>query len=274
MKSFPKFNRRGILTVGIGLLAGGCDRFASSTAGQKTFDGAETLSYKAQRLLIGGKSLAPEFTEADISTFFKPNGSIDPKDTQYRRLVRDKFVSWKLTIDGLVATPRSFTLADLRALPARTQNTRHDCVEGWSCIAKWKGPPLSVLLDAVKPKPEARFVVFHCFDSLGADQTVGSAKDQDADESDDEVIGTQPRYYESIDFVDARHPQTILAYEMNDAPLPVAHGAPLRVRIERQLGYKMAKYISRIEIVDDLSSLGEGRGGYWEDLGYDWYAGV
>jgi DMSO/TMAO reductase YedYZ molybdopterin-dependent catalytic subunit len=141
-------------------------------------------------------------------------------------------------------------------MPARTQITRHDCVEGWSCIAKWTGTPLGLLLDAAGPSPSARYAVFSCFDTL-------------------ENGFTGPiRYYESIDLHDARHPQTILAYGMNDQPLPVANGAPLRVRVERQLGYKMAKYISRITLADSLEGFGDGGGGYWEDRGYEWFAGI
>jgi DMSO/TMAO reductase YedYZ molybdopterin-dependent catalytic subunit len=147
----------------------------------------------------------------------------------------------------------SFSLAQLRAMPARTQITRHDCVEGWSAIGKWKGANLGNVLSLVRPNPSARYVVFHCADPM-----------DDAD----------TKYYESIDMEDAYHPQTILAYELNDSTLPIANGAPIRVRIERQLGYKMAKYIMRIELVDSFASIGAGHGGYWEDQGYEWYAGI
>jgi DMSO/TMAO reductase YedYZ molybdopterin-dependent catalytic subunit len=150
----------------------------------------------------------------------------------------------------------SFSLAELRNMPERSQITRHDCVEGWSCIAKWSGVPLARVLDEARVKPEARFVVFHCFDSMNLG-----------------LSGAAP-YYESIDLIDARHPQTILAYGCNDQPLPVANGAPVRVRIERQLGYKMAKYIKSIEVVSTLQPFGRGKGGFWEDLGYEWYAGI
>ena len=141
-------------------------------------------------------------------------------------------------------------------MPARTQITRHDCVEGWSCIGKWSGVQLAAVLDKVKLKPEARYVVFTCADEL----------ERTAD-------GTG-RYYESVDLEDAYHPQTILAYDMNGQTLTVPHGAPLRVRVERQLGYKMAKYLMRIDAVSELKSLGRGQGGFWPDRGYDWYAGV
>jgi DMSO/TMAO reductase YedYZ molybdopterin-dependent catalytic subunit len=146
-------------------------------------------------------------------------------------------------------------------LPARTQITRHDCVEGWSCIGKWTGVPLSEILSRAGVRPEARFIVFHCADTL----------------DDGGGFGVDPesiRYYESIDLIDAAHPQTILAYDMNGKPLTVPHGAPLRLRLERQLGYKMAKYITRIELVQNFADLHGGRGGYWEDRGYEWYAGI
>ena len=150
--------------------------------------------------------------------------------------------------------PATFTLAQLRELPSRTQITRHDCVEGWSAIGKWKGVKLSALLDAVQPKPEARFVVFHCADPM-------------------EANGASP-YYESIDMDDAYHAQTILAYELNDKTLPVQNGAPIRLRVERQLGYKHAKYIMRVELVSSFDKIAGGKGGYWEDNGYEWYAGI
>ena len=144
------------------------------------------------------------------------------------------------------------TLADLAALPRVEQITRHTCVEGWSAIGKWTGLPLANLLDQVGLQPTARYLVLHCADDFNG----------------------QP-YYESIDLVDAFHPQTILAYSMNDQPRSVGHGAPLRLRVERQLGYKQAKYIMRIEAVASLTEIGLGKGGFWEDnIGYDWYAGI
>jgi DMSO/TMAO reductase YedYZ molybdopterin-dependent catalytic subunit len=141
-------------------------------------------------------------------------------------------------------------------MPSRTQITRHDCVEGWSCIGKWKGVPLAAVLDRARLKPAARYIVFYCADALG----------QSGTEAD--------KYYESIDLADAFHVQTILAYEMNDQVLPIPHGAPLRLRVERQLGYKMAKYVMRIEAVGSFGGILGGQGGFWEDRGYDWYAGI
>jgi DMSO/TMAO reductase YedYZ molybdopterin-dependent catalytic subunit len=287
MKRLFRWDRRGFLAGGASLLLAGCDRAAETEPMQRAFQGAEDLSYKAQRLLIGADRLAPEFTETDISKSFRANGSIDPKAPSYRRLVREQFATWRLIVDGLVERPRDYSLADLRALPSRTQITRHDCVEGWSCIGKWKGALLASLLDEVKPQPQARYVVFHCADQLGADEIQGGAQgganddysgqddpDDQAPQQGGSLDGASNPYYETIDMVDARHPQTILAYEMNDAILPVAHGAPLRLRLERQLGYKMPKYIMRIELAESFKDIGLGKGGYWEDRGYDWYAGI
>ena len=203
--------------------------------------------------MTGSNALAREYAETDISSEFRANGTIEPSDPDYQRLAESGFMDWRLEVGGLVARPGSFSLSELKELPSRTQITRHDCVEGWSCIGKWKGVRLAALLDLVEARPEARYVMFFCADAM--------------DLSGD-------KYYESIDLDGAYHPQTILAYEMNDLPLPIAHGAPLRLRAERQLGYKMAKYIMRIELVADFSQIGDGKGGYWEDQGYEWWAGI
>jgi DMSO/TMAO reductase YedYZ molybdopterin-dependent catalytic subunit len=209
------------------------------------------LAYRIQRL-IGGNALAPEFSESEMSPVFRTNGNIDPDSSDYKKLAAGNFSDWQLRVDGLVSTPASYSLAQLRAMPSRSQITRHDCVEGWSAIGKWTGVQLGYLLKQVGLQPNARFVVFHCADRF--DETP---------------------YYESVDLVDAFHPQTLLAYAMNDEPLSIGHGAPLRLRVERQLGYKHAKYIMRIEAVAVLSGIGGGRGGFWEDEGdYDWYAGI
>ena len=248
-------SRRSILR-GVSLLSAmgltGCGQGISESPWlQRLLSSAESLTFRVQRLLGSARALAPEFKEGDISPLFKANGSIDPPDPAYRALAAGGFADWRLEVGGLVETPLSLSLSALRARPSRTQITRHDCVEGWSCIGKWKGAPLGALLAEAKPLPEARYVVFYCADTLhGA------------------------KYYESIDLEDAYHPQTILAYEMNDAPLTVAHGAPVRVRLERMLGYKMAKYIMRVAVVRDLTDIGGGKGGFWPDRGYEWYAGI
>jgi DMSO/TMAO reductase YedYZ molybdopterin-dependent catalytic subunit len=250
---------RALAAIG-GLALSGCDRLTSKPRFRSVLETANSLTYKVQRLLIGADRLAPEYSEADISPAFRPNGSTDPQDGEYVNHVGNHFANWRLKVHGLVEHELSLSLAELRALPARTQITRHDCVEGWSCIGKWTGVPLSQILSGAGVKPEARFVVFHCADTL----------DDGGDSNDPESI----RYYESIDLIDAAHPQTILAYHMNGKLLTVPYGAPLRLRLERQLGYKMAKYLMRIELVQSVADLHGGRGGYWEDRGYQWYAGI
>jgi DMSO/TMAO reductase YedYZ molybdopterin-dependent catalytic subunit len=258
MKPDEIFPRRrfllGALSGAGALLLSGCDRLASTAWFQKTLDAGETLTRTAQRLVIPRKAMAQEFSEADLSPQFRSNGTAVPRNAQYQALAMAGFAPYKLDVGGLVERPTSFSLADLRALPSRTQITRHDCVEGWSAIGKWKGAKLGALLDAVQPKSNARYVVFHCADPMEND-------------------GTSP-YYESIDFEDAYHPQTILAYELNDKTLPVPNGAPIRLRVERQLGYKHAKYVMKIELVDTFANIAGGKGGYWEDQGYQWYAGI
>ncbi|MNI50549.1 Sulfoxide reductase catalytic subunit YedY precursor [compost metagenome] len=179
-----------------------------------------------------------------------------PDGAQYQQLLSAQFSQWQLEVGGLVERPSKFSLAALKAMPARSQITRHDCVEGWSAIGQWTGVPLAAVLDKVGLKPEARYIVFHCADEY------------------EKTLDGSGWYYESIDLVDAFHPQTILAHSMNGRDLEVAHGAPLRLRVERQLGYKQAKYLMRIEAVADFSRLYGGNGGFWEDRGYEWYAGI
>ena len=251
-------NRRQFLlraTGAFGLLfTAGCEKLSRTEWFPKVLSAGEKLSSGAQHLITSRKSMAQEFSEADRSPTFRSNGTAEPDSDDYRALAAGGFADYRLEVGGLVAQPASFSLAELRALPSRTQITRHDCVEGWSAIAKWKGARLAALLETVRPKPEARFVMFHCADPMEDD-------------------GTSP-YYESIDLEDAFHPQTILAYEMNDAALPVANGAPIRLRVERQLGYKHAKYVMRIELVESFAMIAGGKGGYWEDQGYQWFAGI
>ncbi len=221
--------------------------------------GAEGLTYRSQRSLIGRQALAREYTEADISVRFKANGSQDPNNLppDYMELAADGYAGWRLQVDGLVMNPMSFSLADLRALNARTQITRHDCVEGWSAIGSWTGPPLSAVLDRVGLRPEARFIVFHC-----------------ADEMLRYIEGTghllrEHRSHRCVPSAD--HPRL---RDERRSRCRLKHGAPLRLRVERQLGYKMAKFITRIEAVDRFDNIRGGGGGYWEDNGYEWYAGI
>lgn len=238
------------------LALGGCDALAQNEDIGSMLRSAEKLTMRAQRLLLGRGALAREFSASDISPSFRINGTRMPGGDAYAAMLDSQFANWRLKIDGLVARPLELSLADLKRLPARTQITRHDCVEGWSAIGQWTGVPLGVLLRSVGLLPSARFAVFHCADEL------------------EMTLDGSGRYYESLDLIDAFHPQTILAYAMNGADLTVGHGAPLRLRVERQLGYKQAKYLMRIEIVDSFSALWGGKGGFWEDRGYEWYAGI
>ncbi len=233
----------------------GCDRLNRSPSFQRVLVAAERLNLATQRLMLSDTSLAPEYALGDLSRSFKANGSIHPASPDYNRLLETGFADWRLSFDGLVRHPLSLSLQELKALPARTQITRHDCVEGWSAIGQWTGTPLKLLVAAAGLLPQARYLVFHCADNLGG-------------------AGPGGLYYETIDLEDAVHPQTILAWAMNGRALPVAHGAPLRLRVERQLGYKMAKYVMRIEAVDSYAHIGQGKGGFWEDRGYAWYAGI
>ena len=255
----PKLSRRSLLKAAGGMgaaLLAGCDQITENPTARRIFDSAETLNSGVQRAL-GRNSLAAEFSEADLSPAFRANGTTDPEPAAYKALVKEGFASWRLQVGGLVERPASLSLSDLRALPSRTQITRHDCVEGWSCIGKWTGARLGALLAQVQLKPSARYLVFQCADELQGGGLSG-----------------QVPYYESIDLDDAFHEQTILAYDMNSRELPVAHGAPLRLRVERQLGYKHAKYVMSIEAVESFESIGGGNGSYWADNGYSWYAGI
>ncbi|AOH83053.1 molybdopterin-binding protein [Sphingomonas panacis] len=247
--------RRALVTGGAasaGLLLSGCDQVAQVPALRKILFSGEIMNMGLQRALSNRDALAPEFSATEMSPRFRVNGTHNPNTPDYTAMVAENFAHWRLQVGGLVATPLSLSIAQLRGLPARTQITRHDCVEGWSAIGKWHGPRLATLLTAAGIRDTARYVVFTCAD----------------------LYGGAP-YYESIDLVDAFHPQTILAWALNDHVLDVGHGAPVRLRVERQLGYKHAKYVMRIDAVDSLAKTGLGKGGYWEDhVDYDWYAGI
>lgn len=244
--------RRSALIGGTGLLLAGCDRIVASPAVRDVLSLGELANRSAQRLVTDRNALAPEFTRADLSPRFRQNGTRMPRSAEYAAHVAESFVNWRLTVDGLVARPFSMTMAQLRAAPQRTQITRHDCVEGWSAIGEWTGVPLGLLLRQAGLSASARYLVLHCADDFSG-----------------------VPYYESIDMIDAFHPQTILAHTMNGAPLPVGNGAPVRLRVERQLGYKHAKYLTRVQAVESLAGIHGGKGGYWEDRsGYQWYAGI
>lgn len=208
----------------------------------------ETLSRLSHRALLSGNPLAREFSVSDISAPFPTIGTVMPEGELYQRQLANRFVDWKLPIDGLVSRPLTLSLADLKQFPARTQITAHSCERGWTAIAQWTGVQLSRVLELVTPLAKARYVVVHCADG----------------------------WYDTftLDHFEALHPQTILAYGMNDADLPTAHGAPVRLRVERQLGYKSLKFITRIQLAERFDDIGRGYGSFAADLGYQWYAGI
>lgn len=247
----PDLHRRNFLAITLAALTAGCSKIGESAWFDKAVDRAESWHRGIHRTLGGRPAMAPEFTAADISPYFRGNGSREVDSDAYRASAERGFADWRLAIGGLVERPLVLSMEDIRALPQRTQITRHDCVEGWSAIGQWTGPQLSTILAAAGVRGEARYAVFRCADKLyGAD------------------------YYESCDMDDALHPQTLIAHQLNGEPLPIRNGAPLRLRIERQLGYKHAKYLTGIDLVASLDGIHGGKGGFWEDRGYQWYAGI
>jgi DMSO/TMAO reductase YedYZ molybdopterin-dependent catalytic subunit len=252
MKNNELITRRTVLLAGLtsvgGLLLSGCSRKLPPTYGNILRMG-DTLTYAAHQALLPGESLVREYTYKDISSF-PAIGNTNPGDPDkpnssepYRNLQRGGFADWRLSIEGLVARPGSFSLADLKRFPSRTQITRHTCEEGWSAIAEWTGVPLSRVLDAAGMLPTARFVSFYSYDD----------------------------WADSIDMLDALHPQTLLAYGMNGRDLSMPHGAPLRLRVERQMGYKSMKYLQRIVVTDEFDD--GGKKGNIQN-GWSWYAGI
>ena len=244
--------RRLLGSLAAGGLLSGCDRLGQSETVRKALFSAEDAHRFLQRSLTDRAALAKEFRPDQLSPVFRTNGTNNPNTSEYQALAADRFASWRLVVNGLVSRPQSLTLAQLRSMPRRDQITRHDCVEGWSAIGQWHGTPLKLVLEQAGLRSSARYIVFHCADHYGA----------------------RP-YYESVDLFDAFHPQTIMAWGMNGHMLDIGHGAPVRLRAERHLGYKHAKYVMRVEAVASLDGIHGGKGGLWEDIaGYEWYAGI
>jgi len=241
-----------LMMAGAALLSG-CSGIATSLTDNAKFHSVLELPEKLNFALLGhGQPLAREYGERDIAADFRHNGFDPPSSPQYQRWSQDDWRGYRLFVSGLVERPRSYDLATLQHKFARySQITRHDCVEGWSVIGKWTGARLGEVLADCMPLPQARFVVFRCMDDDGA--------------------GTQ--YYESLDLHQAAHPQALLAYGLNDRPVPVKNGAPVRLRVPTQLGYKSAKHVQHIELVAGLGGP-NGKGGYWEDQNYEWFAGI
>jgi len=217
----------------------------------------ETLTYAAHRLFTSHHSLAREFRQSDISKLAPVKGDPPVNDT-YSRLLARGFTDWRLKIDGLVARPSFFSLADLKRFPSQNHIFHQACEEGWSFIAEWTGVPLSYVLNLVGVLPQANYVVFFGFDT-------------NWDAADTRNIRGK---WNSIDMADAWHPQTLLAYGMNGQDLPTSHGAPLRLRVPRQLGGKSTKYLARILVTDKVSNIGKGYGSEGPERGFSWYAGI
>ena len=248
-------SRRTLIKTGLGAVAaaGGlgaavrlADRFGLIPANHRGIYGlSETLTYAGQRLLTKLPSMAREFDRSHISTVSPVNGEA-PRTEPYQRLLTGGFADWRLTIDGMVARPGSFSLAELKSFPSRSQITHQACEEGWSFIAEWTGVPLSYVLERVGIHPNAKYVFFFAFDD----------------------------WWDSIDMDDALHPQTLLAYAMNGPDMPIDHGAPLRLKVSRQLGYKSLKYLSKITVTNTAKGIRDGLGSGSPADGYSWYAGI
>nr|WP_082836046.1 molybdopterin-dependent oxidoreductase [Croceicoccus bisphenolivorans] len=244
--------RKLIAGLGAGLTLGGCQKILETGPVDGFAQSLDLFTRDAQRLVTSRDALAREYSAAERSPDFRANGSRTVDTPEYRRHLAQGFSGWRLAVGGMVARPLSLSIADLQHMPARTQITRHDCVEGWSAIGQWTGTPLSHLLKLAGVSDKARYVLFRCADRYG-----------------------DTPYYESVDMIEALHPQTIMAWRMNGQPLPERHGAPLRLRVERQLGYKHAKYVTGIEAIADYRDIAGGKGGFWEDrAGYQWWAGI
>jgi DMSO/TMAO reductase YedYZ molybdopterin-dependent catalytic subunit len=250
-----RMSRRKLIGTGLAAAAGACGLGVAERVADRyglippdpggVYGAGETLTYAAQRLLMSRHSLAREFNRSDISKVLPVNGEV-PENESYQRLMAGGFADWRLRVDGLIARPVSFSLAELKRLPSRTQVTHQACEEGWSFIAEWTGVPLSYVLNLAGVHPKAKYVAFFPFDVN----------------------------WDSLDMDDAWHPQTLLAYAMNGEELPAPHGAPIRLRVARQLGYKSVKYLSRITVTDTLRNIGSGLGSISPDIGYSWYAGI
>jgi len=248
-------SRRKLITTGLAATAGAAGLGVAARLAEKyglippdhagIYGLGETLTYASQRLLTR-HSLAREFSRSQISKPPFPN-EMAPLNDAYKRLQAGGFADWRLSVDGMVARPASFSLHQLKSYPSQSQITMVQCEEGWSYIAEWIGVPLSRVLEAVEVHPQARYVVY---------------------------FSIEPGWWDSIDMADALHPQTFLAYGMNGAELPTGNGGPLRLRVPRQLGYKSVKFVTHMTVTDSLKGFGKGLGSASPESGYAWYAGI
>jgi DMSO/TMAO reductase YedYZ molybdopterin-dependent catalytic subunit len=250
-----RISRRKLITTGIAAAAGASGVVVAAKLAQRHglippdgrgfYGPGETLTYAAQRIL-NRHAMAREFSRSQISTNPFAN-EVDPLGAEFQRMQATGFAGWRLVVDGLVARPASFSVAEIKSFPASSHVTMIGCEEGWTYIAEWTGTPLSYILDRVGTLPQARYVVYHSF---------------------------QPDWWESIDMADALHPQTLVAHRMNGGELSVPFGGPLRLRVPRQLGYKSVKYVNHLTVTDNLKPFGKGLGGLAAEAGYAWYAGI
>ncbi len=251
-----KVSRRKIITTGLATVAGVsglmvaakiADRYGLLAPDHGGILGAgEALTYGAMRVLTAHHSMAREFNRSEISKIHPVNG-LHPKSEAYQRMANGNFQDYRLTVDGLVARPASFSLDELKRMPSRTDITHQACEEGWSFIAEWTGVPLSYVLNYVGTQPHAKWAVFHTF---------------------------QTDWWDSLDMPEVLHPQTLVAYNMNGDDIPLDYGAPVRLRVPRQLGYKSLKFLTTITITDSLKNVGDGQGSPSPAAGYSWYAGI
>lgn len=250
-----KISRRKLITTGVAAAAGASGLAVAAKVAQRhglippdgggLYGPGETLTYAAQRLL-NSHAMAREFSREQISKDPFAN-EVDPLGNEFQRLQAGGFADWRLVVDGMVARPTSFSVAEIKSFPARSQITIIGCEEGWTYVAEWTGVPLSYILERVGTLAQVQYVVYRSI---------------------------QDDWWESIDMADAMHPQTVVAHGMNGGELPVPFGGPLRLRVSRQLGYKSVKYINRVTLTDNLRAFGKGLGGANSDAGYAWYAGI
>ena len=232
-----------------GLLLTGCSReaFVPPRVRGGLTGAADVLTMSTNRLLLLGQQQAREYPRSEIADPFPTWNQTNPRNAEYQRHRSERFSNWRLPISGLVGRPIELSLAEITSLPARTQVTAHVCEQGWSAIGEWTGTPLQRVLDAAGGVTSAaRYVVVDTFDG----------------------------WYEGYDLFEVEHPQTILAYGLNGRDLPTGNGAPLRLRVERQCGYKQLKFLRSIQVVDSMAGFGRGTGGINSDFGFHWFAGV
>lgn len=250
-----RISRRKLITTGIATVGGASGLAVAAGLARHyglippdaggIYGPGETLTYAAQRILTR-HSMAREFNRSQISA--KPFANeVSRFNDAFKRFQAGRFVDWRLVVDGMVARPASFSLADIQKFPSGSQITHLACEEGWSYIAEWIGAPLAHILDAVGTLPQARFVVYRSMER---------------------------GWWDSIDMADALHPQTLVTYGMNGGDLPVGFGGPLRLRVPRQIGYKSVKFINQLTLTDNLKQFGKGLGSAAPEGGYAWYAGI